>query len=59
MLPFDLSQYSVTARNDLCMELFKSYQRLMATPDGKEYIEKKTAERLTRQNEKSAGASGA
>lgn len=23
MLPFDLSQYSVTARNDLCMALYR------------------------------------
>lgn len=59
MLPFDLSQYSVSSRNDLCMELFRIYQRMMATPEGREYIERKTAERLAQQKEICAGASGA
>lgn len=49
MLPFDLSQYSVTARNDLCMAFYRDLERVMATPEGREYIESKTAERLARQ----------
>lgn len=59
MLPFDLSKYSTSSRNDLCMGLFRFYQELMATPEGREYIERKTAERLAQQKEKSAGVSGA
>ena len=31
MLPFDLSQYSVTARNDLCMAIYQGLERTMAT----------------------------
>ena len=49
MLPFDLSQYSATARNDLCMALYQSLDRMMATPEGREYIETETAERQARQ----------
>jgi len=49
MLPFDLSQYSVTARNDLCMAFYQGLDRMMATQEGREYIETKTAERLARQ----------
>ena len=30
MLPFDLSQYSVTARDDLCMELYRMTERRLA-----------------------------
>jgi len=52
MLPFDLSKYSTTARNDLCMELFRSFQKIMATPEGREYIERKTAERLDQEKER-------
>jgi len=59
MLPFDLAQYSETARNDLCMTFYRSLEKVMATAEGREYIEEKTAERLAQQKEKSAGASGA
>ena len=58
-LPFDLSQYSLTARDDLCMTFYRSLERMMATAEGREYIETKTAERLARQKEKSAGICGA
>ena len=58
MLPFDLSQYSVTARNDLCMTFYRELERFMAIPEERERIEKQTAERLARQ-ENGAGASGA
>ena len=30
MLPFDLSKYSVTARDDLCMELYRMTERRLA-----------------------------
>ena len=53
MLPFDLSKYSDTARNDLCMSFYRGLEKCMATPEGREYIERKTAERLARQKEQS------
>ena len=52
MLPFDLSQYPVTARNDLCMSMYKGLERMMATPEGRQYIENKTAELNARQTDK-------
>ena len=33
MLPFDLSQYSVTARNDLCMALYRMTERHNPRPE--------------------------
>ena len=51
MLPFDLSQYSVTARNDLCMAIYQGLERTMSTPEGRERIEKRMAERTSRQKE--------
>lgn len=54
MLPFDLSQYSVIARDDLCMTFYRSLEKVMATAEGREYIEAKTAERLARQKEEQA-----
>lgn len=33
MLPFDLSQYSVTARNDLCMALYRMTERHNQRPE--------------------------
>ena len=51
MLPFDLSQYSVTARNDLCMAFYQDLERVMSTPEGRDLIERKTAERLARQTD--------
>lgn len=59
MLPFDLSKYSEITRNDLCMAFYRSLEKAMATPEGREYIERKTSERLARQEKESAGASGA
>ena len=49
MLPFDLSQYSLTARNDLCMAIYQGLERTMATPEGRERIEKRMAEMTARQ----------
>ena len=49
MLPLDQSQYSVTARNDLCMSFYRSLESMMATPEGRQYIEEKTAQRLAGQ----------
>ena len=51
MLPFDLSQYSLTARNDLCMAIYQGLERTMATPEGREQIEKRMAEMTSRQKE--------
>lgn len=47
MLPLDLTQYSAESRNDLCMSFYRGLERMMATPDGRAYIEQKTAELQT------------
>lgn len=44
MLPFDLSQCPEAARDDLCMQLYRGLERMMATPDGRQCIERRTAE---------------
>ena len=52
MSSIDLSQYSVTARNDLCMAIYRGLERTMATPEGRERIEKRMAEMTSRQTDK-------
>ena len=51
MLPIDLSQIPTTIRNDLCLAFYRDLEQMMSTPEGREYIEIKTAERLARQTE--------
>ena len=51
MSAIDLSKFSLTTRNDLCLAFYRDLERVMATPEGRERIERKTAERLARQDE--------
>ena len=46
MIQIDLSQYSTTARNDLCMTFFLAMDAAMQTPTGRAIIERKEAEIL-------------
>lgn len=43
MIQIDLSQYSTTARNDLCMAFFLAMDEAMQTPKGRATIERKEA----------------
>ena len=52
MESINLSQIPTTIRNDLCMVFYRDLEQMMATPEGREYIENKTAERLARQAER-------
>ena len=52
MLPIDLSQVPLTARDDLLMAIYRDLVKDMSTPEGRERIERKTAERLARQTDK-------
>lgn len=51
MLPFDLSQYSVTARDDLCMELYRMTERRLAA-------EKAAAEKCCAESSEEAASKG-
>lgn len=52
MNELDLSQFPESTWLHLCMAAYEGLDRLMATPEGREYIETKTAERLARQTDK-------
>ncbi|MBR4472464.1 MAG: hypothetical protein IKS55_02395 [Oscillospiraceae bacterium] len=45
----DLSQVPLTARDDLLMAIYRDLEKDMSTPEGRERIERKTAERLALQ----------
>lgn len=52
MSVLDLSQVPLTARDDLLMAIYRDLAKDMSTPEGRERIERKTAERLARQTDK-------
>lgn len=52
MASIDLSIFPESTWLHLCMAAYEGLDRLMATPEGREYIETKTAERLARLTDK-------